>query len=169
MTVSLNTKDYIQEVVDDFGEDVSQMELTPAARWLFAVSDDRKLKGEQVETFSSLVAKLLWVCQRGRMDCSPAVDFLCTRVKSPDVEDWKKLKRLISFLHQTIDDIRIIGADDLLKMQTFIDFSHAVHEDMKGHTGGTITFGTGIVSVKSSKQKMDLQSSNETEVIGTIN
>ena len=50
------------------------------------------------------------------MDCSPDVAFLCTRVKSPDFEDGKKLKRLISFLHQTIDDVSIIGADDLLKM-----------------------------------------------------
>ena len=76
------------------------------------------------------------------------MDFLCTRVKSPDVEYWKRLKRLISFLHQTIDDIRIIGAYDLLKMHTFIDSSPAVHDDMKGHTGGTITFSTGVVSVK---------------------
>ena len=44
-TVSLNMRDYIQEVVDNFGEDVSQTASTPAARWLFAVSDARKLKG----------------------------------------------------------------------------------------------------------------------------
>ena len=44
-TVSLNMRDFIQEVVDDFGEDVSQTVSTPAARWLFAVSDARKLKG----------------------------------------------------------------------------------------------------------------------------
>ena len=130
------------------------------------MSDTRKLKGERIDAFSSLVVKLLWVCQRGRMDCSPDVAFLCTHVKSPDVEDWKKLKQLISFLHQTIDDVSIIGAYDLLKMQTSVDSSHAVHEDMKGHTGGTITFGTGVVSVKSSKQKMNSQGSNETEVIG---
>ena len=51
-------------------------------------------------------------------------------------------------------------------MQTFIDSSHAVHEDMKCHIGGTITFGTGVLSVKSVKQNMNSRSSNETEVIG---
>ena len=141
------------------------MVSTPVAPCLFAVINTRNLKGEQVETFSLLVAKLLWIFQRGRMECSPAVAFLCTRVKSPDVKDWKKLKQLISFLHQTIDNVRIIGADDLLKMQTFINLLHAVHEDMKGHTGGTITFGTDVVIVKSSKQKMNSRSSNKTEVI----
>ena len=147
-TVFLNMRDYIQEVVGSFGEDVSQMVSTPDAHWLFAVSDARKLKGGRIDVFSSLVAKLLWICQCGR------------------VKDWKILKRLISFLHQTIDDVRIIGADDLLKMKTFIDSLHAVHENMKGHTGGTITFGTGVVIVKSSKQKMNSRSSNVFEVIG---
>ena len=33
-TISLNIRDYIQEVVDDFGEDVSQTVSTPAARWI---------------------------------------------------------------------------------------------------------------------------------------
>ena len=60
--VSLNMRDYIQEVVDDFGEDVSQTVSTPTACWLFAVSDARKLKGERIDTFNFLVAKLLWVC-----------------------------------------------------------------------------------------------------------
>ena len=34
-----------------------------------------------------------------------------------------------------------------------------------GHTGGVITFGTGILNAKYSKQKMNSRSSNETEVI----
>ena len=48
---------------------------------------------------------------------------------------------------------------------TFVDSSHAVHPDMRGHTGGAITFGTGILSPKASKQKMNSRSTNETEVI----
>jgi hypothetical protein len=37
---------------------------------------------------------------------------------------------------------------------------------MRGHTGGLITFGTGILAPKCSKQKMNSRSTNETEVIG---
>ena len=76
------------------------------------------------------------------------------------------MSRLLCFLKQTIGDERIIGAVDLSCMQTFIESSHAVHDDMKGHTGGVTMFGTGVVNVKSSKQKMNSQSSTETEVIG---
>jgi hypothetical protein len=164
--VSISMSDYIKEAAESFGEDLSKNVSSPGARWLFENSDARKLSAEKSDKFMSIVAKLLWVVQRGRPDCSTVISYLCTRTRSPDVEDWKKLKRLLSYLMQTIDDVRIIGADSLHEMQTFIDSSHAVHNDMRGHTGGVVTFGTGIVNSKSSKQKMNSRSSNETEVIG---
>jgi hypothetical protein len=73
-------------------------------------------------------------------------------VKQPDVDDWLKFKRLCCFIKSTKNDVRIIGADNLLDMLVMIDSSHAVHNDMRGHTGGVITFGTGIIDQKSSKQ-----------------
>jgi hypothetical protein len=70
-------------------------------------------------------------------------------------------------MKKTKDDVRIIGADDLLNMIVMIDSAHAVHDDMRGHTGGITSFGTGIVDQKSSKQKMNTRSSTETEHVGT--
>ena len=46
-------------------------------------------------------------------------------------------------------DKRIIGSDDLLKLETWIDASPAVHEDMLGHTGGCLHCGFDIVHGKS--------------------
>jgi len=60
-----------------------------------------------------------------------------------------------------------MGADSLTEMLTFVDAAHSVHPNMRGHTGGCITFGTGVVDSKSSKQKMNTRSSTETEVVGT--
>ena len=37
-------KDYIQEVIDDSGEDFSELVASPAACWLFTVAVARKLK-----------------------------------------------------------------------------------------------------------------------------
>ena len=48
-----------------------------------------------------------------------------------------------------------------------IDSAHAVHENMRGHTGGITTFGTGVIDQKSSMQKMNTRSSTETEHVGT--
>jgi len=50
-------------------------------------------------------------------------------------------------------------------MLTMVDSAHAVHKDMRGHTGGLMTFGTGVVDT--TKQKMNTRSSTETEHVGT--
>ncbi len=165
--VEITLQDYLKEAIETFGEDVSSTVSSPAAKWLFQTDDKaRKLGPDKVEVFHSVVAKLLWISQRARHDLGTAISFLCTRVSNPDVEDWKKLKRALCYVNQTIDDPRIIGADDLAELSTYVDASHAVHMDMRGHTGGVITMGTGVLHGRGSKQKMNSRSSNETEVIG---
>jgi hypothetical protein len=51
-------------------------------------------------------------------------------------------------------------------MNTWIDASYAVHPDMKSHTGGAVSFGTGAALSKSSKQKLNTRSSTEAELVG---
>jgi len=126
----------------------------------------KKVDNKRKETFHSIVQKLLWVAQRGRPDVMLAVSFLCMRVDQPDMEYLKKVRRLLCLLKQTINDTRVIGADSLEQIDTFIDSSDAVHPDMRGHTGGAITMGIGIIHGKASKQTMNSKSTNETEVIG---
>ena len=105
--------------------------------------------------------------KRARPDTEPTVGFLSSRVKLPDKDDWHKLKRQMCWLKDTVKDVRIIGADNLLKMIVMIDSAHAVHANMRGQTGGVTSFGTGIIDQKSSKQKMNTRSSTETEHVGT--
>jgi len=88
-----------------------------------------------------------------------------TRVHEPNKDDWHKLMRLMSFFKCTLNDKRIVGADCLHRMLTMVDSAHAVHKDMRGHTGGLMTFGTGVVDT--TKQKMNTRSSTETEHVGT--
>ena len=59
-----------------------------------------------------------------------------------------------------------LGADKLGKLRTWVDASYAVHPDMKSHTGGVMSFGTGGLICKSSKQKLNTKSSTEAEVVG---
>ena len=51
-------------------------------------------------------------------------------MKRPEIEYWNKLMRLLSFMNQKIDNERIIEANNLQEMQTYVDFSHVVHMDM---------------------------------------
>jgi hypothetical protein len=59
-----------------------------------------------------------------------------------------------------------IGADDLVRVRSWVDASYAVHTDMKSHTGGTMSFGRGGLLCKSTKQKLNTKSSTEAEFVG---
>ena len=61
---------------------------------------------------------------------------------------------------------RIIGANGLSCLQTWIDAFYAVHRDMRGHTGGIISMGTEAMIHNCSKQKLNTKSSTESEVVG---
>lgn len=69
-------------------------------------------------------------------------------------------------MHHTADDVRIVGADDLGKLFTWVDASYAVHPNMRSHTGGGMSMGTGVLHAKSSKQKLNTKSSTEAELVG---
>jgi hypothetical protein len=99
-------------------------------------------------------------------DIQLAITFLCTRVARSTKENWAKLQRVLEYLHGTIDEFLTIGADDMSIMNTWIDASYAVHPDMKSHTGGAVSFGTGAALSKSSKQKLNTKSSTEAELVG---
>ena len=51
-------------------------------------------------------------------------------------------------------------------MRSWVDAAFAVHPDMKSHTGGEISFGTGGMVCKSGKQKLVTKSSTEAETVG---
>ena len=92
--------------------------------------------------------------------------FLTTRVKSPDKDDWKKLRRVILYLNGTLDMALTLTADNLNVPKWWVDGAYAVHPNMCGHTGVTMSLGEGSVLSWSMKQKLNTKSSTETELIG---
>ena len=57
------------------------------------------------------MAQLLFLCKRARPDIETLVSFLTTRVKSPDTDDWKKLKQGLVYLKGTLHMKRHMRAD----------------------------------------------------------
>ena len=72
----------------------------------------------------------------------------------------------MKFLNGTLSDKRIIGADNLSSIYTWVDASYAVHPNMRSHTGGCMSFGTGTIHARSTKQKLNTKSSTESELVG---
>ena len=58
--------------------------------------------------------------------------------------------------------------DRLIFMTTWVDTSYDVHNDMFAHTGGCISLGSGMIYCESSKQKLDVKISTESEFLGAI-
>mmetsp|Transcript_11450 Transcript_11450/g.16200 ORF Transcript_11450/g.16200 Transcript_11450/m.16200 type:complete len:108 (-) Transcript_11450:525-848(-) len=102
--------------------------------------------------------------KRARPDLETAISFLCTRVDKSDIDDWKKLHRVIAFIKGTIDDCRIIGATDLTKIFTWIDAVYVVNPDMRSQIGGAMAMGVGIIHGKSSKHKIKREDFNGSRV-----
>ena len=50
-------------------------------------------------------------------------------------------------------------------LYTWIDAAYAVHNNMRGHTGGAISMGYRIMHGKASKQNINVKSSTEYEFI----
>ena len=48
----------------------------------------------------------------------------------------------------------------------WVDASHAVHPDMRSHTGAMMTLGKGAVYATSVRQKLNTKSTTESELVG---
>jgi hypothetical protein len=161
---------YIRDMFKEMPEEWTGQAATPAANHLFEVNPEaEQLDEDTAQTFHRLVAKLLFICKRARPDIQTAVAFLCTRVKSPDVDDWKKLRRVMMYLRGTPNLPLTLKAGDMSILKWWIDASFATHADMKSHTGVMLTLGKGAAYAASTKQKLNTKSSPESEVVGVDN
>jgi hypothetical protein len=97
--VKITMIDYIKGMLDESPIDMAGKSATPAASHLFQVNKDaKKLDEDNGQLFHHNVAKLLFLCKHARPDIQTAVAFLCTRVKAPDSDDYKKLTQTMRYL-----------------------------------------------------------------------
>ena len=97
------------------------MEMLPTERWLFTVGKVSELQGHRITIFHFVVMKCLWIVRGARMDCATAISYRCTRIKKTDIEYWKNLMRVLCSTNKEINDERIISANNIHEMQTYVD------------------------------------------------
>ena len=168
-TVALSMDEYIAKCINIYGDEIKKSASSPAKGTLFdedVGNEAMVLNEEKADKFHHTTAKLLYASKRVRLDIDLAISFLCTRVATPTIGDETKLKRVFAYLNETKCMKRLIGMNGLSYIQTWIDASYAIHRDMRGHTGGIISLGTGTVIHHCSKQKINTKSSTESEVVG---
>ena len=123
---------YLKDVIESFPETITGRAATPAHDKLFEVRDEkeaRKLSVEQSAGFHHTVAQLLFMATRSRRDIQMAVAFLTTRVRSPDEDDWGKLKRILKYLNGTRYLKLKLTVESLGVVKWYVDGSHNVHSE----------------------------------------
>ena len=147
---------------------VSGVAATPALESLFVIREDAQpLNPEQAEHFHSTVAMCQYLAKRVRPDILCPVVFLSTRVQTPDVDDLAKLERLLKYINGTSTFGICIepDKDGIMSMHVYVDASFAVHHEFRSHTGIVVTFGGGGIYFRSTKQKLNTNSSTEAELV----
>jgi hypothetical protein len=160
--------DYIQDMLDELRAAMDGEGATPAANRLFEVNETDPVILDELTSvlFHHHVAKLLFLCKRARPDIQTAVAFLCTRVKGPDTDDYKKLTRVVRYIRGTLEMPLALEANNMHIVKWWVDASFVVHPDMKSHTGGIMSLGKGAVYGSSTRQKLNTGSSTEAELVG---
>ncbi len=159
---------YLKNVIEQFPEETSGRVLSPAAEHFFVVRDkieERVLEEERALAFHRMVAQLLFMCTRAQQDIQMAVAFLTTKVKSPDKDNWGKLKRVLKYLNGTKYLKLRLSMENMGMLKWYVDGLHNVHPDCRGHGGALLSMGKGATTSYSRKLKLNTQSSTESKLV----
>jgi hypothetical protein len=120
--VKLDMTKYVKKILEEMPEEMDRTATTPAANYLFTILEGIKLLDEKISKFfQATVAKLLFLCKRGRPNFQTAIAFLCTRVQQPTKHDFNKLSRGIKYLRKTKDLVLRLSANNLNIIKWWID------------------------------------------------
>ena len=143
----------VSHKLDDLTKRWHGLSVTPAVDHLFNINPDAtKLNSKDLERYHHVVAQLLFLCKKRSTQCQNRSGFLTTRVKSPDIDDEQKLKRVIHYLQGTSYLVLILKYDHNNTIIWWIDAAFAVHKDYKSHTRGILTMGKGAIYATSTKK-----------------
>jgi hypothetical protein len=92
----VSMRSYVEDILELYGKDVEEC-VTPAKTNLFMINPSPLLNKQEKELFHSIVAKLLYLGKRGRLDILLAVQFLCTHVKALTCDDHRKLEHVLGY------------------------------------------------------------------------
>ena len=159
-------------MLDDFQEEITDIPETTSAANLFIARENNEqelLDKIRDQAFHHTVMQLLFTGIQCRKDAHTAIALLTTRARKPDEDNWKKLRRLLGYLKRTIKLPPILRSDGVNAIKWWLDVLYAAHDDIRGHTGGTMSMGKdgrGPITSIPKKKKLNTNILTEAEIIG---
>jgi hypothetical protein len=166
--VQIKMIDYIDNMLAELDDDMAGKSATPAPNHLFEVNPKaEKHSTDKAITFHHHAAKLLFLCKRAQPNIQLPTVFLCTRVKSPDLDNYKKLARVMRYLRATSNmPLTLEASNGINIIKWWVDASFAIHPDMQSHMGAMMTLGSGAMYAMLHRQRLYVTSSTEGELVG---
>jgi hypothetical protein len=163
--VRVDMSSYVDKVLADYPKVVEDRRV-PGRKGVFLVAQDSVDVGvNERQLFHTIMAKLLYLAKRARLDIIAVVSFLCIRVKAPTLEDIENLEYLLGYLRRTRKYLMVLRPNQPLKVEAYVDASFATHMGGKSHSGVIILVGGVGVLFSSRKQKCVSRSPTEAELI----
>ena len=169
-TMIISMIKYLDAMIEEWPEELKGYTPNLHQDHLFEVKadDDPKmepLNEEMTSQFRRTTAQLLFLYLTSRPDIQTAVSFFTTRVRNPDMDDWKKLRHCMRYLKSTRYMKRYLSADNLTNLMWWVDGSYGVHWDSKDHTGAMMSMGKGAIVNVSRRHKLNVGSSTESKLV----
>lgn len=172
-SICLSGDKYVEETLNSIAGselDSSKTYQSPSSSDLFTLNEQSEaLTPKEKGDFHSLVAKLMWIAMRVRLDILLPVCYLATKVHSPRKHELGKLRRVIGYLKFKPQVRLIVKGNDLFgesgTLNVWVDAAHAVHKpSMKSHIGVFASAGKGPILLKSIGAKRQTNSSTGSEM-----
>jgi hypothetical protein len=168
-SIFLSQPGYAKRICDQ--EKGTKLATTPATATLFADIDDTNIQhGLDSTEYKSLLMSLMFLATRTRPDILKECTFLASFAMNPGPKAFEKLRRVYSYVRNTIDKgIKLSASTYNLKLIT--DAAYALHVNGRSHTGILITLdgeASSPVYSKSHMQKIVTLSSTESELVALV-
>jgi len=176
-TMTFHQSNKIKELVTLYNLNEGKFSDTPAAPGTKLIKHSENDGNESNINFPyrELVGSLLWIARATRPDILYAVNQLAQHVQSPDNTHIKAGKRIVSYLHTTINVNITYYRTPTLQLEAYADADFAGENEqndqpMRSTSGILILFNnSGIIFSKSQLQTVVAKSTAEAEYIAISN
>ena len=128
-----------------------------------AVGSGAPLNPPERAQYVSLCMSLMFLARMTRADLLFPVTVASTRSSNATKGDMDNLLRILAYLaHVPNYGVQYVGGK-AMAFRSYVDSSHALHKDGRGHGGLFLTLGSGYIFAKSGKLKTATLSSTESE------
>jgi len=152
---------YIQKLIDSFDKNPITETIPYKPNILLSNKNSSPISQNK---YLSLLMSIFFVARMTRWDILWVCTYMGSRSNNPTEFDYNQLLLILRYLKHTIYKKRSFHCNGL-QLTFYVDASHGLHTDGKGHTGFEIRAGDDCIFCKSTKQRVNALSSTESEII----